>query len=105
MFPYAQLGAIACLTNIRLLQHKRALISVGEPLNFSEVLVLMTRFEFGKRHDFWKTGTTSKYIPAPASARQACLATGSTRYPQAFVAAISQRRKGQSALFSFVGCS
>jgi Transposase IS4 len=66
MFPYAHLGEIARLTNIQLLQQKCSLISVGELLKFFGVLVLMTRFEFGKRHDLWKTSPSSKYIPAPA---------------------------------------
>jgi hypothetical protein len=51
MLQYAHLGEIARLTNIRLLQQKRALISVGQLLEFFGILVLMTRFEFGKRHN------------------------------------------------------
>jgi Transposase IS4 len=66
MFPYVHLGEIARLTNVHLLQQKRALNSVGELLKFFGVLVLMTRFELGKRHDLWKTSPSSKYIPAQA---------------------------------------
>jgi Transposase IS4 len=105
MFQYAHLGEIVRLMNVHLLQQKRALISVGELLKFFGVLVLMTRFEFGKRHDLWKTSPISKYIPAPGLARQVCLATGLMIYPRAFVSAISQRREGRSALFGIVGCS
>jgi hypothetical protein len=66
-FSYARCREIVRLTNIRLLQQKRELISVGELLRFFGVLVLKTRFEFSKRHDLWKTVPISKYILAPAS--------------------------------------
>jgi Transposase IS4 len=51
------------MKNIQFLQEKRAHISVGELLPFFGVSVLPSRF--GKRHDLWKTGPTSKYIPVP----------------------------------------
>jgi hypothetical protein len=66
MFPYAHLGENDRLTNIHLQLQKLALISVGEQLKFFGVLVLMTLFEFGKRHDLWKTSPSSTYIAAPA---------------------------------------
>jgi Transposase IS4 len=66
MFPYAHLGENARLTNIHSQRQKLALISVGELLKFFGVLVFMARFEFGKRHDLWKTSPSSTYIAAPA---------------------------------------
>jgi hypothetical protein len=84
---------------------RRVLISVGELLRVFGLVVLMTRFKFGKRHDLWKTSQTSKYIPGQHLERQVSLATGSTRHPGAFVSAICQKRKGKSALFGTNGSS
>jgi Transposase IS4 len=105
MFLYAHLGGIVLLTNVNLLQQKRALISVGELLKFFGVLVLMTRFEFGKRHDLWKTSPISKYILAPAFGNTGMPRNRFDDISGAFASAISQRSKGRLALFSVVGCS
>jgi hypothetical protein len=54
-------------------------VSVGELLKFFGVVVLMTRFEFGKRHDFERLVRLASTSRSPRLARHVCLATDSTR--------------------------
>ena len=37
----------------------------GEVLKFFGILILVTRFEFGKKRDLWKKRSQNPYIPAP----------------------------------------
>jgi hypothetical protein len=83
---------------------KSVLISVGDLLKFFSVLVLMTRFEFGKRHYHWKNSSSSKHIPSPAFGKTCMSRKGSTRILRAFLSAINQRPKGKLSLFGIAGC-
>jgi hypothetical protein len=53
------------LTYENLLKAKQKLTRPSELLMFFGVMVLMTRFKFGKRESIWSSARTSKYIPAP----------------------------------------
>jgi Transposase IS4 len=53
------------LTNENLLKDKQKLTRPCKILRFFGVMILMTRFKFGKRESMWSSKMTSKYIPAP----------------------------------------
>jgi hypothetical protein len=65
MFPPLQLNEIVRLTNIHLTKKRRRLTTVGETIKFLGVLILTTRFEFGRRSSLWSTSQFSKYRGAP----------------------------------------
>jgi hypothetical protein len=65
LLPIAHLNVIVELTNEILLKDKQKLTRPCEILRFFGVMILMTRFKFGKRESLWSSKMTSKYIPAP----------------------------------------
>ena len=64
VFPMRHFTAIVSWTDANL-QKKgvEVLTSAGEVLKFFGVIILMTRFEFSKRRDLWKTESSFKYKP------------------------------------------
>ena len=65
MFPLDRLGLIVRLTNATLCQTKKARTTEGEILKFLGILILVTRFESGKKRDLWNKRSRNPYIPAP----------------------------------------
>ena len=65
MFPLEHLGVIVRLTNVSLCHTKKTKTTEGEILKFFGILILVTRFEFGKKRDLWKKRSRNPYIPAP----------------------------------------
>jgi Transposase IS4 len=65
MYPHEHLITVCRLTNKRLVNAGNKRTTVGEILKFYGILVLMTRFEFGKRADLWSGIARSKYVQAP----------------------------------------
>jgi hypothetical protein len=65
LFPPEQLTAMLGLLNRRLEAAAKKEATTGELLKWFGVLILITRFEFGKRRDLWSTTAPSKYILAP----------------------------------------
>ena len=65
LFPPEQLTAMLGLLNRRLEAAAKKEAMTGELLKCFEVLILITRFKFGKRRDLWSNTAPSKYIPAP----------------------------------------
>lgn len=53
------------LTHEKLLALGKQGTSVSEILRLFGIMVLITRFEFGKKGDLWKTEPSSKYLPPP----------------------------------------
>ena len=64
MFPLEHLNVITTLTSINLERRGRKGTTPGEILKFFGVLVLLTRFEFSRRRDLWRTTSRTQYIPA-----------------------------------------
>jgi len=75
MFPIKELNHIVALTNENL-RHRNGQegnnnvvlhrpTTAGEILKFFGIVILATRFEFGRRSDLWSTTASSKYVPAP----------------------------------------
>lgn len=70
MFPRQQLQLMHRLINEELTKiSSQKEMTKGELLQFFGVLILITKFEFGKRSSLWSTTARSKYIPAPALGR------------------------------------
>ena len=65
MFPYEQLKAMVELTNVALQKLNDKATSAGELLKFFGVVLLGTRFEFGKRNSLWSESSQNPFIPAP----------------------------------------
>jgi hypothetical protein len=65
MFPPLQLNEIVRLTNIHLAKKRRRLTTVGEIIKFLGILILTSRFKFGRRSSLWSTSQFSKYYGAP----------------------------------------
>lgn len=65
MFPMSHLGSIVTLTNVNLNRNGKLATTASEILRFMGVIVLMSRYEFGRRRDLWATSSDNKYIPAP----------------------------------------
>ena len=64
MFPPNHLLKIFQLTNTQLAKFYQKEKNRQEILKFFDILVLMTRFEFGLRASLWSTFSPSKYVPA-----------------------------------------
>lgn len=64
VFPPRALRRIIKETNYKLLAEKANTIDVGDILKFFGVMILVSRFEFGRRRDLWKLFSDSPYIPA-----------------------------------------
>jgi hypothetical protein len=69
MFPDEQLKAMIALTNVELKKVKLPDTNLSEVLKFFGILILSTRFEFGRRSELWSTTAPSKYRPAPCFGR------------------------------------
>ena len=69
MFPQRHLVAITYMTSNSLAQLNKPETTVSEILKFFGILILMTRFEFGRKADLWSLSSRRKYIPAPAFGR------------------------------------
>jgi hypothetical protein len=65
MFPMDQLSRVLCLTNEKLQLSKKTSTTGGEVLKWIVVIVLGTRYEFGRRADLWATHPSSRLLPAP----------------------------------------
>ena len=65
MFPMSHLRTFVDQINLKLARHAKQVTSSSEILNFFGVLVLMTRYEYGDRHNLWSTTSSSKYVTAP----------------------------------------
>jgi Transposase IS4 len=55
MFPHYQLVRMVLLTSKVLEENKKRPTTAGEVLKVIGILILGTRFEFGKRHELWST--------------------------------------------------
>lgn len=65
MFPSTHLQDMQKLTTEKLLKEGTSGTTVSEILRFFGVLILMTRFEFSRKQDLWRTTRHNKYLPAP----------------------------------------
>ncbi len=66
MFPMTDIQEIVRLTNERLGEANKVMITAGEVLKFFGVMILSTKFEFKSRSSLWSTTPTSKFIAAPS---------------------------------------
>ena len=66
LFPPQQLQLILQLTNNELAMARKNYTTAGEIVKFFEVMLLVTRFEFGSWASLWSNMTTNKCIPAPS---------------------------------------
>jgi hypothetical protein len=64
MFPPKQLSAIVRLTNAELHLRDLQATTTGEILKWFGIIILMTKFEFGKRASLWSTDCTDKVSPS-----------------------------------------
>ena len=64
-FPMLHLSRIVSMTDKVFLGKGRRSTTCGEVLRFFILLVLMTRFEFGSRRDFWSKTSRTKYCMLP----------------------------------------
>jgi hypothetical protein len=65
LLPIAHLNVMVELTNENLLKAKQRLTRPSEILRFFGLMILMTRFKFGKRESLWSSTQVSKFIPSP----------------------------------------
>ena len=65
MFPMQFLPFVVSMTNEKLQEQNQNKVTEGEVLKFFGVLILVTRFEFGRKQDLWKTASRNAYMPAP----------------------------------------
>ncbi len=65
MFPHDHVRKIVQWSSKRLAEAGKRQKSIGEILRFFGVLVLCTRFEFGRRRQLWAAERTSKNISVP----------------------------------------
>jgi Transposase IS4 len=64
-FPPNALKQILILTNKSLRKNEGKEIELGELLRFFGVILLITKFDFGRRRELWNTVLSFKYIPSP----------------------------------------
>lgn len=65
MFPMSHLPKMVAMTNANLTKNRWAVTDCSEILRLMGVLVLMSRYEYSKRRDLWKTTSENKYVSAP----------------------------------------
>jgi Transposase IS4 len=64
-FPPTTLKQILTLTNKSLRKNGGKEIELGELLRFFGVILLITKFDFGRRRELWNTVSSFKYVPSP----------------------------------------
>jgi Transposase IS4 len=64
-FPPTALKRILTLTNKSLRKNGGKEIELGELLRFFGVILLITKFDCGRRRELWNTVLTFKYVPSP----------------------------------------
>ena len=69
MFPNRQLKLMVELTNAALRKAGEKVTSGGEALKFLGIVLLCTRFEFGKRNSLWSESRKNPFLPAPCFGR------------------------------------
>jgi Transposase IS4 len=65
--PGASLKRILAETNKKLVSREASTMDLPELFRFFGIFILITRFQFEKRHDLWSVLTGSQYVPAPNS--------------------------------------
>jgi Transposase IS4 len=63
--PSASLKRILAETNKKLVSREASTMDLPELFRFFGICILITRFQFEKRHDLWSVSTGSQYVPAP----------------------------------------
>ena len=65
LFPRRQLQLMNELTSSALEEENLQPTTIGELLKFLGVMLIITRFEFGKRSSLWATTARTRFVPAP----------------------------------------